>query len=93
MRAVPTWKSQIPSRASGWVTRRRLLDRLHRAAHLPVTLIVAPAGYGKSTLLTEFADESPYPLAWLSLDDSDRDWITFVEDKSDEVRVIRQLTY
>jgi ATP/maltotriose-dependent transcriptional regulator MalT len=42
--------------------RARLLDRLHAAAQLPIALIIAPAGYGKSVLLRQYLDctETPH---------------------------------
>jgi LuxR family maltose regulon positive regulatory protein len=39
----------------------------------PVTLLAAPAGYGKSTLLLEWLSQSPIPSCWISLDESDND--------------------
>ncbi len=44
----------------------------------PITLVVAPAGYGKTTLLSAWLRDSPRPLAWLSLDPHDNDPSTFL---------------
>ncbi len=38
-----------------------------------VTLVSAPAGYGKSVLVSRWADSVEYPVAWISLDESDSD--------------------
>jgi LuxR family maltose regulon positive regulatory protein len=57
------------------VARGRLVDALHRAAEsVPLTLISAPAGYGKTTLLAALQREHPErSLAWISLDEEDND--------------------
>jgi LuxR family maltose regulon positive regulatory protein len=53
-------------------------DRLHAllddvVADMPLTLVVAPAGAGKTSLLAGWTAEAPFATAWLSLDESDRD--------------------
>jgi LuxR family maltose regulon positive regulatory protein len=55
--------------ARGLVRRPRLVDKLLAASHAKLVLLVAPAGYGKSTLLYEWADRDPRPFVWLRLDD------------------------
>jgi LuxR family maltose regulon positive regulatory protein len=55
--------------ARGLVRRPRLVEKLLAAPHAKLVLLVAPAGYGKSTLLYEWADRDPRPLVWLRLDD------------------------
>src|SRR4029453_14693330 len=55
------------------VRRGRLLDLLDEAVAAPLTLVVAPAGAGKTSLLAGWAAEHPHPVAWLSLDECDRD--------------------
>jgi LuxR family maltose regulon positive regulatory protein len=52
------------------VSRRQLTERLE-ATHARVATVTAPAGFGKSTLLSALARTSPEPLAWLSLDARD----------------------
>ncbi|HEX5166525.1 MAG TPA: LuxR C-terminal-related transcriptional regulator [Thermomicrobiales bacterium] len=49
------------------VDRPRLIERLREAPDGSVTLVVAPAGYGKSTLLAQWAASSDVPVAWVSL--------------------------
>jgi LuxR family maltose regulon positive regulatory protein len=56
----------------GAVDRQALLDRL-QASRASVITVIAPAGYGKTTLLAQVANASPVPVAWLSADDSDND--------------------
>jgi len=56
-----------PHSRSGVVPRPRLLRRLV-AADAPMALVVAPAGYGKTTLLAEWAARDERPFAWVSLE-------------------------
>jgi LuxR family maltose regulon positive regulatory protein len=69
-----------PRRRHEPVPRPRLLQRLATAADAPVCVIRAPAGYGKSTLLGQFAAEETRPLAWLSLDERDDDPVVLLFD-------------
>jgi LuxR family maltose regulon positive regulatory protein len=54
-----------------------LLDLLDEVVDHPLTVVVAPAGAGKTWLLAGWAAESAIPAAWLSLDDADRDGAQF----------------
>jgi ATP/maltotriose-dependent transcriptional regulator MalT len=67
---VPTagaWHGDAPRLRPGIVARPRLLRRL-LTADAPIVMIVAPAGYGKTTLLAEWAMRDPRPFAWLSVE-------------------------
>src|SRR4051812_46888058 len=66
-------KLSAPVRREGDVVRGQLVDRLREAASVPVVLITAPAGYGKTTLLSQWDDEDRRPFAWLTLDQNDND--------------------
>ena len=55
------------------VERARLLALLDQGASRPVTLVSAPAGFGKTTLLAEWARGCGLPVAWLSLEEADSD--------------------
>ena len=61
------------------VSRPRLIERLDAglSQRHRLTLISAPAGYGKTTLLSEWAAGVEWPLAWLSLDEADDDPVRF----------------
>jgi len=45
---------------------------------VPLTLVSAPAGYGKSVLVSHWAESSKYPCAWLSLDEGDGEVVEFL---------------
>ena len=61
------------------VTRSKLIERLNQQRQRPLTLVVAPAGYGKSTLLSSWLESlTDQPSAWLSLDEYDNDLGSFV---------------
>lgn len=64
----------VPHPAVTTITRRRLHDALDDFT-APVTLVIAGAGYGKTTLLSMWADTLACPVAWLSLDTGDNDSI------------------
>jgi len=59
-----------------------LIERLNEGLHRKLTLISAPAGFGKTTLLSEWVSARSHPVAWLSLDEGDntqaRFWSYFI---------------
>jgi len=55
------------------VRRPRLIELLDAAVQAPLTLVVAPAGSGKTSLLRDWVAQTSLPHAWLSVDESDRD--------------------
>jgi LuxR family maltose regulon positive regulatory protein len=68
-----TTKCMGPRRSVGTISRRTLLDVLHSRIINRVQTITAPAGYGKTTLLADFASEVDTPVCWYYLDSSDQD--------------------
>ncbi|MDH5243233.1 MAG: AAA family ATPase, partial [Chloroflexota bacterium] len=58
--------------------RPRLLDWLQSKIHGRVVLVIADAGYGKTTLLADFSRRSRTRTLWYRLDESDREWTTFL---------------
>ena len=73
MLPVLTTKLFIPPRRprDSVVDRSRLTERLVASDDQRLTLISAPAGFGKTTLLTEWIPQNPHCVAWLSLDAAD----------------------
>jgi LuxR family maltose regulon positive regulatory protein len=60
------------------IERGALIDRLNQGLSGDVTLVIAPAGYGKTTLVAEWAAQATLPVAWLTVDAKDNDATTFV---------------
>lgn len=58
----------MPRQRKDVVARPRLLSRLHAGVGNGITVLQAPAGYGKTTLLTSFSGELDYEVRWISLD-------------------------
>lgn len=67
----------IPSPRSGFVPRPRLIQRLEAGFRGKLTLLSAPAGFGKTTLLGEGISTLNHPVAWVSLDKDDNDPLRF----------------
>ena len=71
-------KVQPPPLRDETLARDRLLDWLHAKIHSKVILILADAGYGKTTLLADFARRTRLRTIWYRLDDDDRDWTSII---------------
>ncbi len=79
--SILTTKLYIPPRRPNAVPRPRLIDRLSQGANGKLSLITAPAGFGKTTLVTEWLAQLPEgdrQIAWISLDESDSDPVHFL---------------
>jgi LuxR family maltose regulon positive regulatory protein len=68
----------IPPPRPKLVPRPRLTERLKRGLAGKLTLISAPAGFGKTTLISECIDNDQYHAAWISLDEEDNDQTRFL---------------
>ena len=66
-------KLQVPGLRPGFVPRPRLAERLDEGLEPGLVLVCAPAGYGKTVLLADWARCRERPVAWLSLDEGDND--------------------
>ncbi len=67
-----------PPPRSNQVLRKALLDKLDQACRMGIpTLVSAPAGFGKTTLVAEWARSTKLPVAWLALDEADNTLLGF----------------
>ncbi len=71
-------KLHVPAPRPKAVPRPRLIERLNEGLHHKLTLISAPAGFGKTTLVSEWIAGRKQPAAWLSLDEGDSDPTRFL---------------
>ena len=72
-----TTKLYIPQIHEDLVPRPQLYQRLDAGVTRKLTLVSAPTGFGKSTLVTSWLAERDQPAAWLSLDQGDNDPVRF----------------
>lgn len=75
-------KFHVPSVRQSLVRRDRLIEQLNQGRECRLILISAPAGFGKTTLLSEWLRQVKMPISWLSLDEGDNEpsrfWTYFV---------------
>jgi len=71
-------KLHLPRPRTQLVSRSHLVERLQEGIQGPLTLISAPAGFGKTTLLTQWRASSGIPVAWLSLESEDNEPVRFL---------------
>src|SRR5215475_7721526 len=71
-------KLYIPLPRRNVVSRSRLIERMNEGLNSKLTLISAPAGFGKTTLVSEWVAGKARPTAWLSLDAGDNDPARFL---------------
>ncbi|MEA3377015.1 MAG: tetratricopeptide repeat protein, partial [Chloroflexota bacterium] len=70
-------KLLVPS-PSGLLHRSRLCDTLEEGLERKLTLVSAPAGYGKTSALVDLAQAAPLPVCWYTADERDRDLSLFI---------------
>ncbi|HEX6555398.1 MAG TPA: LuxR C-terminal-related transcriptional regulator [Ktedonobacteraceae bacterium] len=71
-------KLNMPRPRTHLVPRAHLIERLQQGAERALTLVSAPAGFGKTTVLVQWLVESGMPVAWLSLEAEDNDPTRFL---------------
>ena len=75
---ILTTKLYIPPVRSELVTRPHLVERLNTGLDRKLTLVSASAGFGKTTLLSDWSRSCERPIAWVSLDEGDNDLAHFL---------------
>jgi LuxR family transcriptional regulator, maltose regulon positive regulatory protein len=89
-------KMHRPLLRPGTVRRSRLIERLVRGDPRPIVSVVAPAGYGKTTLLSQWAEYGDQSFAWVSVDEGDNDpkvLLTYVAEALDAVEPIDERVF
>ena len=84
-------KLRRPQPRAGTVRRSSLIERLAHDGPGPIVSVVAPAGYGKTTLLSQWAEQNGQAFAWVSVDDQDNDpkvLLTYVAKALDVVQPV-----
>jgi LuxR family transcriptional regulator, maltose regulon positive regulatory protein len=89
-------KLRSPQTRPGTVRRASLIGRLAREDSRPIVSVVAPAGYGKTTLLAQWAERSGQAVAWVSVDENDNDpkvLLSYVARALDAVQPLGELVF
>jgi LuxR family maltose regulon positive regulatory protein len=84
-------RSFASSDAAGIVRRSSLIERLAWGDPRPIVSVVAPAGYGKTTLLSQWAEGNGQAFAWVTVDEADNDpkvLLTYVAEALDAIEPI-----
>jgi LuxR family transcriptional regulator, maltose regulon positive regulatory protein len=91
-----TSKLQRPPFRPGAIRRSSLIERLARDDSRPVVSVVAPAGYGKTTLLSQWAERPGEAFAWVSVDEADNDpkvLLTYVAEALNAVEPVSERVF
>ena len=89
-------KLHRPLLRPGTVRRSSLIERLARADRRPIVSVVAPTGYGKTTLLAQWAERNGQAFAWVSVDEADNDpkvLLTYVAKALDAVAPVGERVF
>jgi LuxR family transcriptional regulator, maltose regulon positive regulatory protein len=89
-------KLRRPLLRPGTIRRSLLIERLRRDAACPVVSVVAPPGYGKTTLLAQWAEANGQAFAWVSVEERDNDpkvLLTYVAEALDAVEPVDQRVF
>jgi LuxR family transcriptional regulator, maltose regulon positive regulatory protein len=80
-----------PLTRPGTIDRARLIEQMAHGGPRPVISVVAPAGYGKTTLLSQWAERGWQAFAWVSVDEGDNDprvLLSYIAEALDAVEPI-----
>src|SRR5215467_2847914 len=89
-------KLHRPPMRPGTVCRSLLIERLARGDHRPIVSVAAPAGYGKTTALAQWAGCDGQAFAWVSVDEADNDpkvLLTYVAEALDAVEPVGERVF
>ena len=89
-------KLRAPLIRPGTVRRSSLIERLARGDSRPIVSVVAPAGYGKTTLLSQWAERDGQSFAWVSVDEADNDakvLLSYVAEALDAVEPLEERVF
>jgi LuxR family transcriptional regulator, maltose regulon positive regulatory protein len=89
-------KLRLPLLRPATVVRSALIERLVSDDARPLVSVVAPAGYGKTTLLSQWAERSGQAFAWVSLDEKDNDpkvLLTYVAEALDAIEPVGERVF
>ena len=84
-------KLRVPTLEAGTVSRTAIVNRLRAERSLRLATVVAPAGYGKTTLMAQWAVRDGRPFAWLSIDDRDNDPLILLRHVAGALDRVEQL--
>jgi LuxR family maltose regulon positive regulatory protein len=91
-----TSKLRRPVMRPGTVRRSLLIERLRRDDSRPIVSVVAPPGYGKTTLLSQWAGRNGQSFAWVSVEGPDNDpkvLLTYIAEALDAVEPIDERVF
>jgi len=89
-------KLRRPLVRPGTVRRPRLIERLAQCDRRPIVSVVAPPGYGKTTVLSQWAERNGQSFAWVSVDERDNDpkvLLTYVAEALNRIEPIDQRVF
>jgi len=93
---VVTAKLHRPLIRPGTVHRSLLIERLARSDDRPIVSVAAPAGYGKTTVLAQWAGSNGHAFAWVSVDEADNDpkvLLTYIAEALDGVEPVGERVF
>ena len=88
--SILSTKLYMPPARSEVIHRTRLIEKLNHGLHRRLTLISAPAGFGKTTVVSDWIAGCERPAAWLSLDQADSEFTRFLDYLIASLRTISE---
>src|SRR4030067_55461 len=87
-RKPPPTKVILPQRRKDLFTRQRLINLLYDLMDEKLVLVIAPAGYGKTSLLIDFASQVDSPVCWYAVDELDQTAERFINESAENCHLI-----